>query len=362
MFVTFDCVNQETTTAGTGDFSLGSTVAGFRSFADVCSAGDVFCYEAHAVDAQGARTGPFEVGIGQFFVDGATPKIRRLRRLGGSAPGATPIDFGAGTKRVSITVSARQVEAIRLPLADAAGDEIALYVRSDGDDANSGLANTAGQAFLTVGAALAFAFSAFPAGAFIYVGPGSFGGAWGGYGIPGRVAIIGAGVGATVLAGVAAYPGQTVEVEDLAVAASGAHGLYASGVGATIRADGVEFGACDLGHVFADDGGRVTLGEYSVSGGSAAGAHWHAGADGRIICDDAVTVSDDIALAAGWAACPGPCGMIRAWEATIALGGHTVSGQRYSVAANSVIDTGGGGAAFLPGDSAGSTASGGQYL
>ena len=40
----------------------------------------------------------------------------------------------------------------------------------------------------------------------------------------------------------------------------------------------------------------------------------------------------------------------------------TATGIRYSASRNSIIDTGGGGAEYFPGDTAGTTASGGQYL
>jgi hypothetical protein len=42
--------------------------------------------------------------------------------------------------------------------------------------------------------------------------------------------------------------------------------------------------------------------------------------------------------------------------------GGTVTGQRYNVAANGVIFTNGGGANYLPGNAAGASATGGQYL
>lgn len=40
----------------------------------------------------------------------------------------------------------------------------------------------------------------------------------------------------------------------------------------------------------------------------------------------------------------------------------SATGTRYNAQSNSVINTGGGGASYLPGNSAGSTATGAQYL
>ena len=42
--------------------------------------------------------------------------------------------------------------------------------------------------------------------------------------------------------------------------------------------------------------------------------------------------------------------------------GATVTGTRYSVTNNGVVFTNGGGATYLPGNAAGSSANGGQYL
>lgn len=47
--------------------------------------------------------------------------------------------------------------------------------------------------------------------------------------------------------------------------------------------------------------------------------------------------------------------------ATFTLGGFSVTGARYSVTLNGIINTSGGGASFFPGSTGGSSATGGQY-
>jgi hypothetical protein len=72
-----------------------------------------------------------------------------------------------------------------------------------------------------------------------------------------------------------------------------------------------------------------------------------------------ITLSGTPAWAsAGCAA--GDCGTI------FFIGGSAFSGsatgKRYNAVSNGVVDTQGGGASFIPGNSAGATATGGQYL
>jgi len=47
---------------------------------------------------------------------------------------------------------------------------------------------------------------------------------------------------------------------------------------------------------------------------------------------------------------------------SVDLGGYSVTAKRYDIRAGSVCNTRGGGSNFLPGNVAGTTAAGGQYL
>lgn len=189
MFAIKDGVSETTTTTGTGDFVLAAR-AGFLRFNDALVGNPhLFVYEAHAVDGSGVRTGAFETGVGQFFNDAGTHKIRRVRKLSGSDyPTMTPLDFAAGTKIVSLVVAAAQVGGLRVG-NDQAGDPVTLYVRADGSNSNSGLANSAGGAFLNLSYAVNEALR-FYDNATIQVGAGSFDSALAND-VVGRVSIIG---------------------------------------------------------------------------------------------------------------------------------------------------------------------------
>ena len=130
--------------------------------------------------------------------------------------------------------------------------------------------------------------------------------------------------------------------------------------GAELLASDIEFGACDYVHAFAKDGGAVALSIYSVSGGG--GAHLRAESFGRIALDDTATLLTNVTFADGWVVCDGGLGLVKYDGGSIDLGGHTVTGKRYDIQAGSICNTYGGGASFLPGSVAGTTASGGQYL
>lgn len=357
MFAIKDCVSETTTTTGTGDFVL-SARSGFIRFNDALVGNPhLFVYEAHAVDGAGVRTGAFETGIGQFFNDAGTHKIRRVRKLSGSDyPTMTPLNFAAGTKVVSLVVAASQAGGLRVG-RDQADDPVTLYVRADGSDSNSGLADSAGGAFLTLDYAVAEALR-FYAGATIMVGAGTFSTGYAND-APGRVSIVGAGVGATTIQGLIAQAGQRIEVSNCKIVSDGT-GLFADGFGAEIGATDIEFGACDYTHAWATNGGVIVLSVYSVSGGG--GSHLRAESFGRMTCDDVATLAANVSFSDGWVVCDGGLGLVRYDGGSIDLAGHTVTGKRYDIQAGSVCNTYGGGASFLPGSIAGTTASGGQYL
>src|SRR5690606_18078836 len=136
--------------------------------------------------------------------------------------------------------------------------------------------------------------------------------------------------------------------------------------------------------IVAQNGGAVTCGANIVIGGNSSAGHLRTVGQGS-----AITMSSSYSITAAGArhfqASPG--GYINMFGITITLTGTlnfsaafaaadrgalistgsctftggTVTGKRYDVATNAVIYTGGGGASFFPGDSSGSTATGGQY-
>lgn len=361
MFTVRDCVSETTTTAGSGDFILAAR-PGFVRFGDALDGSPhLFVYEAHATNGAGERTGDFETGIGQFFIDGGVHKIRRVRKLSGSDyPNMAPIDFAAGSKTVSMVVAASQVGGLRLGQDQGGSLPGILYVRSDGNDANTGLENTAGGAFATLSHALNVALG-FYIDAEIHVGSGSFGGAWAS-GVSGTVSIIGSGSGSTTIDGVLAQAGQHISVTGCRIETINGTGLDCTGTGASMLASEIEFGACNYAHARAIDGGTIELADYTVSGGASGGSHLRAERFGKILCTGTATLTDDVTLAGSWVDCQSGLGLVDYDGGSIDLNGFTVTGKRYELHAGSVCNTHGGGASFLPGSSAGTVDSGGIYL
>lgn len=141
---------------------------------------------------------------------------------------------------------------------------------------------------------------------------------------------------------------------------SGRSGIKAS-YDSYITISGVDFGACTAIHMIAEWGGVIEIiGNYTISG--SAGYHFDAVEHGRIINNTlpaspyTVTVSgtptfDTFANA-------GLLGIV--YVPYITWSG-SATGSRYASAHNAIIGTGSAGANYFPGNSAGSTATGGIY-
>ena len=92
-----DRVKQESTTTGTGTFTLAGSVDGFQNFSDVCSTNDTMYYviqEKIGTD--------FEVGHGTFNSSGQLERTNILQ----SSNSDNAVNFGSGTKDVFITYPA----------------------------------------------------------------------------------------------------------------------------------------------------------------------------------------------------------------------------------------------------------------
>lgn len=116
----------------------------------------------------------------------------------------------------------------------------------------------------------------------------------------------------------------------------------------------VRFGTCAASHVLMNGLAKITAsGNYTISGGAA--RHWHGSAIGLIVVTGVtITISGTPAFSNFFADCSN--------MSFFYVQGNTYSGSatgtRYSVTENSVLSSG----ATLPGNVAGSTATGGQYL
>ncbi|MFN7054348.1 DUF2793 domain-containing protein [Hyphomonas sp.] len=248
------------------------------------------------------------------------------------------------------------------------------YVRPDGSDANTGLANTAAGAFATVQKAFDVVFSGLDLGTHdvtIQLADGT-------YTAGATAAGPRTGTGDVILRGNAASPGNviisaasvaciramygaalTVRDMTLETSAAGVNCLMAAFNG-VIQFANLRFGACAGLHMRAEMNGivqGVAGASYQITGGAL--VHYSAALNGNIrIQNTSVTLTGTPAFTTAFAfGLLGGC---------ISVNGNTytgaATGSRYVLSGNAVINTNSAGASFLPGNAAGSAASGGQYL
>jgi hypothetical protein len=119
-----------------------------------------------------------------------------------------------------------------------------------------------------------------------------------------------------------------------------------------IRLSNMSFGACAGSHVFADGGGIEFLTNYTVAGGSTGGGHWQAHQDGLVRASSrTVTITGTPAFAAGWAWTDRGLGTIEAFGMTFS---GSATGRRFNIGLNSIIFTNGTTpSTYLPGNTTG---------
>ena len=245
------------------------------------------------------------------------------------------------------------------------------YVRSDGSDSNTGLTDSSGGAFLTVGKALSTARSLdFNAqNVTVHVGAGTY---------TEVITLSGphVGGGSLFLVGDVSTP-SNVGLDSSSFTLSLEHGarLNVGGFrfggaflttplvvssGARLVMDGpCEFDTSSYSHMTALDPGSTILleADYEIIGDT--GRHFRIRYGGAVTCDSiTVTLTGTPDFSSRFV------DIIELSRLSVSAVTYTGSatGNRYRALSGSLIDTGGGGASFLPGDSAGTTASGGQYL
>lgn len=359
-----DRVKENSTTTGTGNFTLSGAPLGFRSFSSVCSVGDTFRYAIQSIDSNGAPSGGWEVGIGTYS---SANTLTRTTVIDSSNSGSV-VDFSTGSKEVWIGMDATMAAWPRERLTAAR----TYYVRTDGSDSNNGLANTSGGAFLTIQKAVDVICGTLDLSTYdvtISVGDGTrtttttlknylSGG--------GTVLIVGntstpANCLISVTSGncfTSALLCSSYDISGfkLATTTSG-YGMLVSSASAYITFKNIDFGACASGHIVAS--GPVSVGasgNYSITGS----APWHIGAlSGGSVSINSLTVTIAGTPNFSTAFCLGQTTGIVVASANTYTGSAT--GSRYNISLNAVVNTGGGGANYFPGNSAGTTATGGQY-
>jgi hypothetical protein len=158
-----------------------------------------------------------------------------------------------------------------------------------------------------------------------------------------------------------ATAGAPIQVVGFKLIGSGGLGFaLQANLGGKIDFNNIEFGACGVSHIFAQNQGTVTCENptnYKISGGST--VHYLAQSFGIIAVQGAgtITLTGTPAFSSSFA--------ISNTLSQITTTGMTFSGsatgQRYTVSANSLIGANAGGATFFPGSTSGVTQTGGQY-
>jgi hypothetical protein len=137
-------------------------------------------------------------------------------------------------------------------------------------------------------------------------------------------------------------------------------GIYGSGGGLAITFGNIEFGAMPSGyyHIDAQDGCRIqATANYTISAGITSGMHIYCNGGHVLITGRTITLTGTPAFSVFLR-----CIFTGVVEAQTASFSGSATGSRYDAFGCGVIYTNGGGSSFFPGSSAGSTATGGQYL
>jgi hypothetical protein len=306
--------------------------------------------------------------------------------LGNDANYAASVTTALGLKLNSSAVNAFMLTALGAANAAAAQAAIGVrerltanrtyYVRTDGNDVNTGLANNAGGAWLTLQKAYDFVQKNIDLGGYsvtIQVGAGTYtAGVNASYPLTGTGLLQFLGDITTPANVLVSVTGGTCFTADAGAVfalggfktvsiTTGAH-VLARGANSHIMINGkMDFGACPAGyaHINAWPMGAITItAAYTISG--SAGYHWQGRVNGTIrAAGITITTSGTPAFSSQFA--------YSTEGAVLSVGSNTfngtgATGARYLANGNAVIDSGGGGATYLPGNSVGSIANGGQYI
>lgn len=238
------------------------------------------------------------------------------------------------------------------------------YVRTDGNDSNTGLSNTAGGAFRTIQKAIneAARFDLNNYDPLILVGAGSYGenlvlkAALGG----GRITVRrnSAVPGAVLVGSITAQTVATPYAFDGLSLTAGSATWRILATDATIDLANLVIGAPTASHIAATGGAVVTASGPLELIGSASSA-LYASTIGRVeIRGQIVTLTGTPAFGVGFIhAYIGGVAMVDGCTFTGAA-----TGPRYSASVNSSIFVNGAGLTYLPGNAVGTTATGGQYV
>lgn len=344
-------VRMYSATPGTGALTLGTAVPGFLTFDQAgVSDGAVVSYGAK----EGAKS---EVGIGTYSSTGPTLTRTTVRN---STNGNAAVSFAGNNVEVFIT-----------PLAEDFRERLTAdrtyYIRTDGSDSNTGLANSSAGALQTFAGAKSV-LSALDLNGFtvtFQVGAGTY---------TGNISLSG-----PVLNGLVIYQGDTTTPSNVLISLAGNCVFATNGAiltvkgfkltssanncmwatnGGVINFQNIDFGSASSGrHMRGDNFGILNAtGNYTISGG--AQDHILLQQYGQYIASgNTVTLSGTPAFSGQFLNIIG--GQATMFSVTFS---GAATGKRYTVTLNGVINSFGAGTSstYFPGNSNGTTATGGQ--
>ena len=250
------------------------------------------------------------------------------------------------------------------------------YVRTDGSDSNDGLTNSSGGAFLTIQHAVnvARALDLAIYTVTIQVGAGTFaenvsiGPLVGGANTATPLIILGAGYASTTIGAgsgnaIVATGAVGVAIGNFSLAASQAVAVQAqNGARIAINQGETAFPAATARFLDATSLGFISVTSNIRFTGNAPRA-MYASFKGTIQFGTiTVFVPAAVTFSTAFLDADRHGLWVRSGTVTFDLTGGSVTGKRYQVASNAVIDTAAGGASFFPGTVAGTTATGGEYI
>lgn len=353
-------VSETSTSTGTGDFTLGGAATAHKTLASRCSVGDTVDYVIEAVDANGSPSGDWEAGIGTYS---AANTLTRTTVKESSNSDAL-VSFAAGNKKVFIAPSATRATWAREKLTSSR----TYYVRTDGSDSNNGLANTSGGAFLTIQKAIdviadtldinrqtvtvQLADGTYTSGATMRSLVGSnLITIQGNNSTPSNVVV------STTSSNcfTSSIPGATLYVKDMKLQTTTSGICVQATNGGFVSVNNIDFGAAATSHMYSTVTGSTVqvVGNYTISGNSPVHVIVLIGA--VFLCDGrTVTISGTRNFSTAYLYMRG--------SSSATISGNTFSGsatgKRYDLTLNASCYSAG---ATLPGDVAGTTATGGEY-
>lgn len=348
----YNLARMTSTTTGSSNITLGSAYAGFLTFAQAGVAGGEQVY--YAINDPGTSPTQSEIGYATYNSSNTTLTDR------------TPLT--STSSNAAITLSGNAHVFISPP--KQAWREVLIaartyYVRTDGSDSNTGLIDSSGGAFLTIqkGIDTVAALDLSTFNVTIQVNNGAYT-----QSLTLKDPVSGGGL--VTLVGSSATPGNvTIDVAGSCITTQSGSILYrvrgfslnTSGSAYLINASNLSFlsvGAMTyrgsgFAHLGCINSATLQLADsYSISS-HGAGYHWYTEGEGHITCQGrTITVSSGGPnFSAAFANCTR--GSVITCNANTFTFSSYATGSRYSVSAGGLIDTGGAGATYLPGDAAG---------